>query len=145
MEVGEEGEYRPIATLSPPEWQGCFHSHISTQTFQRALTASVDSCAEIKSAPSVTQLNLAEFGGRCRKTVLGVWVTECPLHWLKEQIATRPSMNLPLCQYSTVCHMPTGLSKIIRTLCIVAGYRIVPGLICFILFREITVLVRTWK
>ena len=32
---------------------GCFYSHISTQTFRRALTASVDSCAEIKSAPSV--------------------------------------------------------------------------------------------
>ena len=32
---------------------GCFHSHISTRTFRRALTASVDSCAEIKSAPSV--------------------------------------------------------------------------------------------
>ena len=32
---------------------GCFHSLISTQTFRRALTASVDSCAEIKSAPSV--------------------------------------------------------------------------------------------
>ena len=31
---------------------GCFYSHISTQTFQRALTASLDSCAEIKSAPS---------------------------------------------------------------------------------------------
>ena len=29
-----------------------YHS-ISTQTFRRALTASVDSCAEIKSAPSV--------------------------------------------------------------------------------------------
>ena len=28
-------------------------SVISTQTFRRALTASVDSCAEIKSAPSV--------------------------------------------------------------------------------------------
>ena len=28
-------------------------SVINTQTFQRALTASVDSCAEIKSAPSV--------------------------------------------------------------------------------------------
>ena len=28
---------------------GCFHSH-STQTFRRELTASVDSCAEIKSA-----------------------------------------------------------------------------------------------
>ena len=31
---------------------GCFHSHISTQTFWRELTASVDSCAEIKSGPS---------------------------------------------------------------------------------------------
>ena len=32
---------------------GCFHSLISTKTFRRALTASVDSCAEINSAPSV--------------------------------------------------------------------------------------------
>ena len=32
---------------------GCFHSLIITKTFRRALTASVDSCAEIKSAPSV--------------------------------------------------------------------------------------------
>ena len=32
---------------------GCFYSHISTGTFRRALTASLDSCAEIKSAPSV--------------------------------------------------------------------------------------------
>ena len=32
---------------------GCFHSIISTRTFRRALTASLDSCAEIKSAPSV--------------------------------------------------------------------------------------------
>ena len=32
---------------------GCFHSLISTKTFRTALTASVDSCAEIKSAPSV--------------------------------------------------------------------------------------------
>ena len=28
---------------------GCFYSHISTGTFRRALTASLDSCAEIKS------------------------------------------------------------------------------------------------
>ena len=27
---------------------GCFYSHISTRTFRRALTASVDSCAEIE-------------------------------------------------------------------------------------------------
>ena len=32
---------------------GCFHNLISTQTFRRTLTASVDSCTEIKSAPSV--------------------------------------------------------------------------------------------
>ena len=32
---------------------GCFYSHISTRTFRRALTVSVDSCAEIKSAVSV--------------------------------------------------------------------------------------------
>ena len=32
---------------------GCLHSHISTQTFRRVLTTSVDSCVEIKSAPSV--------------------------------------------------------------------------------------------
>ena len=32
---------------------GCFHSLIGTRTFRRAPTASVDSCAEIKSAPSV--------------------------------------------------------------------------------------------
>ena len=32
---------------------GCFHGLISTPTFRRALTASLDSCAEIKSAPSV--------------------------------------------------------------------------------------------
>ena len=27
---------------------GCFYSHISTRSFRRALTASLDSCAEIK-------------------------------------------------------------------------------------------------
>ena len=32
---------------------GRFYSHISTRTFRKALTASLDSCAEIKSAPSV--------------------------------------------------------------------------------------------
>ena len=46
---------------------GCFHSHVSTQNFRRALTASLDSCAEIKSAPSLECRNsvndLAEFGG----------------------------------------------------------------------------------
>ena len=32
---------------------GCFYSHISTRNFRRALTSSVDCCAEIKSTPSV--------------------------------------------------------------------------------------------
>ena len=32
---------------------GCFYSLTSNETFRRALTASVDSCAEIKSAHSV--------------------------------------------------------------------------------------------
>ena len=32
---------------------GCFYSHISTRTSWRVLTALLDSCAEIKSAPSV--------------------------------------------------------------------------------------------
>ena len=51
----------------------CFHKLISTETFPVALTASVDSCAEIKSAPPVVQPILAESGGRCRKAMLGVW------------------------------------------------------------------------
>ena len=33
---------------------GCFYSDISTRTFRKALTASVDSCAEIKVARFVT-------------------------------------------------------------------------------------------
>ena len=41
---------------------------------QNELTASVDSCAEIKSTPSVAQPSLAEFGGRCRKAMIRVWV-----------------------------------------------------------------------
>ena len=32
---------------------GCFHSLISTKTFRRALTAPVDSCAQIKECPLV--------------------------------------------------------------------------------------------
>ena len=32
---------------------GCFYSHISTGTLRKVLTASVDSCVEINSAPSV--------------------------------------------------------------------------------------------
>ena len=47
-------------------------SVVSTRTFQRALTASVDSCAEIKCTPSLALHLLAEFAGRCRKVMLGV-------------------------------------------------------------------------
>ena len=84
---------------------GCFYSLISAaQTFWRALTTPVDSCAEIKTecpfsgvtnsgrvwrrkvpesdarsqTPS-TGLRHPSFGGRCRKAVLGVW------GWLKLQ------------------------------------------------------------
>ena len=52
---------------------GCFYRRISTRTFRRALTASLDSFTETKSAPSVAKLNLAEFGGGCRKAMVGVW------------------------------------------------------------------------
>ena len=53
-----------------------------TRTSRRAQTASVDSCAEIKSAPSVVQQILPEFGGRCRKAMLGVCCisTLIPVH-----------------------------------------------------------------
>ena len=54
---------------------GCFHSLISTQTFRRAPTTTVDNCEEIKSTPSVAEPNLAEFGGRCQKAMLGAWHT----------------------------------------------------------------------
>ena len=47
---------------------------ISTQTFRRALTASVDSWAKVKSSPSVALPILADFGGRFRKAKLGVSV-----------------------------------------------------------------------
>ena len=56
---------------------GCFHSLISIQTFQRALTVLVDSCAVSKSAPSLASRNLAEFGGSCWKAMLRVWSHTC--------------------------------------------------------------------
>ena len=57
---------------------GCFHSHICTGTLRRALTVSLDSCAEIKIKPFSGVLNLAQFGGRCRKAMLGVCPTPSP-------------------------------------------------------------------
>ena len=62
---------------------GCFHSLISTQTFRRALTMSMDSCAEKKSASSVASPNLAEFGERCQKATLRMWCNQSQ-HWLEE-------------------------------------------------------------
>ena len=57
---------------------GCFHSLISTPNLLGGvLTAWADSCMEVKSASSVASLNLPEFGGRCRKVMLGVWVLGC--------------------------------------------------------------------
>ena len=47
---------------------GCFYSHSSTGTFRRALAASLDSCAEKKTAPSgVTKSGSLEEGAgkRC--------------------------------------------------------------------------------
>ena len=45
----------------------CFNGLVSNRTIQRALTALVDSCVEVKSALSMVYLILAEFGGRRQK------------------------------------------------------------------------------
>ena len=76
------GRYVASTVLSVPKLQVLVYDilpsengargEISTRTFRRALTASVDSCVVMKSAPSVAYLNLAEFGGGCRKAMLGV-------------------------------------------------------------------------
>ena len=46
----------------------CFYSHISTQTFWRALTASLDSCAKIECHFS----GVTKSGRVWRKVMLGV-------------------------------------------------------------------------
>ena len=74
----------------------CLYSHISTRTFQRALTASVDSCAEIKSAPSVAKSNLAEFGGRRRKAMLGVWNCACDVEHDEQQCRSTGTVRVTL-------------------------------------------------
>ena len=53
---------------------GCFYSHISTQTFRRALTASLDSCTEIKSCPfsGVTKSGSLEEGAGKRCSECGL-------------------------------------------------------------------------
>ena len=48
-------------------------SLVSTQTFRRALTASVDNSVEIRSAPSVTIM--ADFGGKVAESE--AWVYAC--------------------------------------------------------------------
>ena len=60
----------------------CFHSPISTQTFRRVLTASMDTCTEIKSTPSAVQPIPAEFGGRCPKSAPRVWILPSIRKWL---------------------------------------------------------------
>ena len=45
----------------------CFNGLVSNRTIQRALTALVDSCVEVKNALSMVYLILAEFGGRRQK------------------------------------------------------------------------------
>ena len=53
----------------------CFHSIISTHSFRRALTASMDSCADMKSAPLVAYVtNSGKIWRKVMKTMLGVWV-----------------------------------------------------------------------
>ena len=61
----------------------CLHSRISTQTFRRALTASGDSCAEIRSASIFTGTGslLAEFGGRYRKAKCSERGSRIPQSW----------------------------------------------------------------
>ena len=78
---------------------GCFYSHISTRTFRMAQTVSLDSCVEIKRAPSVASLNLAEFGGRCWKAMLRVWpLPACPgWHALADTTSMSWLTPLPVC------------------------------------------------
>ena len=89
---------------------GCFYSHISTRTFRRALTASLDSCTEIKSVPSVAQLNLAEFGGRCRKAVFGV----CSFTWHQPYVTTTKQGCSHLGGYSK-CAMYSHIKPVIQS------------------------------
>ena len=59
---------------------GCFRSLISIRTFRRALTVSVDNCAEIKSTPSV----LVEFGRRCLECVGVPWREQLAAAFLRQ-------------------------------------------------------------
>ena len=77
-------------------------SVISTRTFRRALTASVDSGVEIKSTPSVAKPNLAEVGGRCRKAVLGVCVNTL----VAESLAGNLSPTAPLVSSQAASYFP---------------------------------------
>ena len=79
---------------------GCFHSHIiSTQTFRRALTASVDRRMEIKSAPSVAYPVLEEYGGRVPESE--AWSVVAVTHHWREL----PQITFLTC----VCHDKTRL------------------------------------
>ena len=53
----------------------CFHSLISTHSFRRALTASMDSCVDVKSTPLVEYVtSFGRVWRKVMKTMLGVWV-----------------------------------------------------------------------
>ena len=84
-ENGEPKRYRtevlPLTSLTPYRWAQPAHKSYGAFTVLlvrkhfggRAMTASMDSCAEIKTAPSAAYKPIpVEFGGRCRKTMLGV-------------------------------------------------------------------------
>ena len=56
---------------------GCFHSHISTRTFRRALTASLDSCAEIKiQCPVLRKVPESDARSVLRWGCMGTWEKE---------------------------------------------------------------------
>ena len=91
----------------------CFLGLISTQTFRRALTASADSCAEIKSATLVAKPVLAEFGGRCRKAMFGVCpsTTSLPVSLQTKNRALHNSHSVRDTATVTVSWLPSNITS----------------------------------
>ena len=77
-----------------PGWMRLIYSLISTQTFRRALTASVDSCAEIKRAPfsGVTK------SGRVWRKVLESNARSVVIHITLDPEHRIPAPSSKLCQ-----------------------------------------------